>query len=149
MLFRSIGQGHLLLSEYLGKSLRFNSVKEKFNKDPLVLEYQEFTRDNHEIIRSQPHMIPQVMMNEPEDSNIRLGALQPLNHINNDIVYLQQENRPKTKAEKSKDGKVISKNAKNPTTFFLHLKDILVSGFANGSILAQDSNSLEIGRAHV
>ena len=134
-----LGQGNLLLSDYLGKSLRFKSAQEKFNKDSLVMEYQEFIRTYQETIKYQPHMIPQLLMNEPQDS-----SLKSVEHIkDDDVVYLELKNGPKSKAERAQAGQVINKHAKNPTTFILQLKGMLVSGHANGSITVSDSMTYE------
>merc|ERR1712012_13419 len=111
--------------------------------DPLVQEYQDFIRNNLEVIKYQPNMIQQVILNEPQDSVLRQAPLIHSDVADDGMILLELKNKPKSKEERAKNGQVISKTPRNPPTFILPTKKVLFTGFVNGSILVSDSQSLE------
>ena len=137
----TLGQGHLLLSDFMGKSLKFKSAQEKFIKDPLVTEYQEFIQNNFDIIKNQPNLIPQLLLNEPNDSVLRRSAAAAT--AEPQLTLFRWENKPSSTEERHSLGQTLARNPHNPTTFLLHLKDRIVSGFSNGSVLVSDADTLE------
>ena len=63
--------------------------------------------------------------------------------MDNDISMFKWENNPRTKLERTSQGQIISKNFKNPTTFVLHEKKVIYTGYSNGSVLVTDAETLE------
>ena len=135
----SLGQGSQLYREYLGKSLKFKSAQEKFVRDPLVQEYQTFVKNHLQTIKQQPCLIPQLILNEPEDSVLKKSACLPVT----DITTLRWNNGPKTVTDTGAGGQTLISNSRNPATVILPLDKIVVTGYSDGSILVSSAESFE------
>ena len=135
----SLGQGSQLAREYLGKSLRFKSGQEKFRRDPLVQEYQRFVKNNLETIKHKPYLLPQVILNEPQDSVIKKSA----NCDQPEMTTLRWDNGPKTVRESCAGGQTVISNARNPATFILPSDKVVLTGYSDGSILVSEADTFE------
>ena len=130
--------GYTLLGDYLGKSLKFNSAREKLNKDPLVQEYRMFVERNTEVLKNNPTLIPQLIINEPLDSAIKSSEF-----IKSEISVLKWQNNPRSKLELKNHGQKISRNISNPTSFILKTSSYIITGCQNGAILFSDKDTKE------
>ena len=138
----SVGLGHLLLSDYLGNSFKFKSAMEKFRSDQLVIEYREFILNNLSTIRHQPELIPQAILNEPEDSIIKkttTNSVKPQGQLK----IFKCLNGPRNKEERKFDGQTIREDINNPVTFILPVVENTISGFANGLLLVTETETQE------
>ena len=138
----SVGLGHLLLSDYQGASFKFKSAMEKFRSDQLVIEYREFILNNLSTIRHQAELIPQAVLNEPEDSILKKtthDSIKPTCHLK----IFKCLNGPRNKEERRFDGQTIRDDINNPVTIILPVIENTIYGFANGLLLVTETDTQE------
>ena len=137
----SVGLGHLLLSDYLGTSFKFKSAMEKFRSDQLVIEYREFILNNLNTVRHQPDLIPQAILNEPEDSILKMTT--ELIKSAPQLKMFKCLNGPRRKEERRFEGQSIWDYTNNPLTIMLPVLENTISGFTNGLILVTETYTQE------
>eukprot|EP00092_Neocalanus_flemingeri_P080292 GFUD01100134.1.p1 GENE.GFUD01100134.1~~GFUD01100134.1.p1 ORF type:complete len:2596 (+),score=710.97 GFUD01100134.1:181-7968(+) len=139
----TMGLGVQLYKDFMGLSLKFRSAQEKFSKDQLVEEYRRFVKTNLETLLSTPCLIPQIIMNEPQDSALRKCFMEEKTSTIEDITAFNWCNGPKTREESKLMGYTIRRNYQNPTSCLKTMNGMLISGFSDGSILVSDGESQE------
>ena len=139
----SMGLGEQLYRDYLGLSFKFRSAQEKFSKDPLVEEYRKFVKSNLETLMLTPCLIPQIILNEPNDSPIKKHFKEEELREKSNLAFFKWHNGPRTWLEKQKLGYTILNNHKTPTTCIKKINGMVISGYSDGSILLSDDETHE------
>ena len=132
------GQGNLLFSDLEGTSLKIRSVREKFCKDPLVVEYKDFVCANMAGLAGSPSSVPQLLLNQPKDSLMRAAFVdqawkgEPL---------MQWCSGPGSMKEAAKESVVVRENKGNPASCLAASRLLLATGFTDGSIVVSELES--------